>query len=183
MTIGNSVTTIGNNAFAYCSSLPQIEIPASVTLIDNSAFYYCRRLMKVKIAGSHKSLVLGDRVFTLCAALTQVTLPSNMTALGKEAFAACTGLTDVICLRPRPFSIDASVFKDVPVNGGCDLHVPIGSKVRYQAMDVWKDFLFISEDAETEDPINPDGSNGDVNGDGVVDIADVARVIDIVLGK
>ena len=36
-----SVTTIGEMAFAYCSSLASIDIPNSVTTIGEYAFYYC----------------------------------------------------------------------------------------------------------------------------------------------
>ena len=36
-----SVTSIGNNAFSYCTSLNSITIPNSVTDIGRSAFSYC----------------------------------------------------------------------------------------------------------------------------------------------
>ena len=39
--IGNSVTTIGNSAFQYCSSLTSINIPNSVTSIGEYAFSGC----------------------------------------------------------------------------------------------------------------------------------------------
>ncbi|MBR3390642.1 MAG: hypothetical protein IKI48_00875 [Prevotella sp.] len=45
-------------------------------------------------------------------------------------------------------TIDSYVFNNVPKNT-CTLHVPIGSKVKYQAADVWKDFLNIVEDLPT----------------------------------
>ena len=39
--IGDSVTTIGNYAFADCSSLTSVTIPNSVTTISNEAFSEC----------------------------------------------------------------------------------------------------------------------------------------------
>ena len=36
-----SVTSIGDEAFYFCSGLTSITIPNSVTSIGNSAFYYC----------------------------------------------------------------------------------------------------------------------------------------------
>ena len=40
-TIPNSVTTIGDSAFAFCDSLTSINIPNSVTTIGEGAFYLC----------------------------------------------------------------------------------------------------------------------------------------------
>ena len=41
ITIPNSVTNIGDDAFYYCSGLTSVTIPNSVTSIGSSAFSYC----------------------------------------------------------------------------------------------------------------------------------------------
>ena len=41
VTIGNSVTTIGNSAFSGCNSLTSVTIPNSVTTISDNAFRGC----------------------------------------------------------------------------------------------------------------------------------------------
>ena len=69
--------------------------------------------------------------------------------------------------------INANVFENVPVHGSCDLHVPVGSKVRYEVMDGWKEFAFIIEDADTWAPSSP----YDLNGDGKVSTADIQVII------
>ena len=47
VTIGDSVTSIGNYAFSGCSNLTSIDIPDSVTNIGNYAFYECTSLTSV----------------------------------------------------------------------------------------------------------------------------------------
>ena len=49
LTIGSSVTSIGESAFRECSKLTAVEIPSSVTSIGSSAFYGCDRLHSVTI--------------------------------------------------------------------------------------------------------------------------------------
>lgn len=181
VTIGNSVTTIGSHAFEYCSGLKRLNIPGSVSDIGNGAFAYCTGLMSVRIANCANSTVVGVEAFYHCEGLTSVILPASLSSLGVRAFEGCTGLTDVTCLRPRPVNIDSSVFRNVPVNGGCDLHVPEGSKPRYEAMAVWQDFLFIFEDAHDDEP-TPTPTSGDVNGDGKVNVSDVTTLVNMILG-
>ena len=51
-----SVTSIGEGAFCYCSSLTSVTIPNSVTSIEYSAFCYCYSLTSVTIPNSVTSI-------------------------------------------------------------------------------------------------------------------------------
>jgi hypothetical protein len=60
----------------------------------------------------------------------------------------------------------------------CTLVVPRGSKSAYQAADTWKNFLNI---VEADFPV--EGTRGDVNDDGFINVADVTALISYILGN
>jgi len=68
--IPNSVTSIGDGAFGYCTSLTSIKIPNSVTSIGSDAFYSCKSLTSVVIGDSVTSI--GDWAFYSCTSLTSI---------------------------------------------------------------------------------------------------------------
>ena len=73
ITIGNSITTIGSYAFEYCESLTSLTIPASVTSIDEYAFSGCNNLTEIVVPDS--VTYIGSRAFYRCNNLTNITLP------------------------------------------------------------------------------------------------------------
>jgi len=91
VTIPDSVTSIGTQAFEYCG-LTSVTIPSSVTSIEGGVFEFCSNLTSVTIPNSITSI--GDYAFAYCG-LTSVTIPSSVTSIGDGAFYYCSGLTSV----------------------------------------------------------------------------------------
>ena len=79
VTIGNSVTSIGDYAFLFCSGLTSVTIPNSVTSIGEFAFSNSG-LVEVELGNGINSLEMGT--FTYCENLTTITIPDCVTRLG-----------------------------------------------------------------------------------------------------
>ena len=200
-TILNS--TIGEYQFYSCDQLETVTFGENLKTVAANAFNICPALVKVnqnnadftllkKIPNYNtqlKNVVIGNNVTAIPASACQnwtglqsVTLPNNFSSIGNSAFSGCTNLADVFSLRERPVTIDASVFSGVQVHGFCDLHVPNGSSGRYRAMEVWKEFYVIDENAGSGGGGGQSGLKGDMNDDGMIDVDDVNRLINIILG-
>ena len=93
VTIPNSVTSIGEGAFAYCSNLTSIVIPNSVTSIEREAFSGCG-LTSIVIPNSVTSI--EDYAFSNCSNLTSVTISNSVTSIGQSAFYGCSNLTSIV---------------------------------------------------------------------------------------
>jgi len=105
VTIPNSVKSIGDYAFQYCTGLASVTIPNSVTSIGSSAFYYCSGLTSVTIGNSVTSI--GDYAFKYCTGLASVTIPNSVKSIRTGAFDGCSGLTSVTI--PNSVTIIGSV--------------------------------------------------------------------------
>lgn len=164
--IPNSVTTISNSAFAYCSNLKSVIIPNSVVSIGKWAFNRCTKLAKAIIGDS--VTFIGENAFFECDALTRISIPASVTYVGGGAFQYCDRLRSVICHANTPPGDN-----NVGSNSYATLFVPAESLETYQNHEEWGKFSRIV-------PFIGAGP-GDINGDGSVAINDVTNLIDQLL--
>ena len=75
ITLPDSVTEIGNEAFCKCKSLTSITFPESVTTIGHSAFACCSCLTEIEIPATVRRI--GDDAFICCENLKHVRISSN----------------------------------------------------------------------------------------------------------
>lgn len=112
----DSITSIGERAFYWCSGLTNLVVPENVTSIGEYAFYGCVNLAEVTMPtrvtsigeyafGDCRSLIsivipsgittIPKSLFYNCHKLGSVTVPTGITTIGESAFAFCYDLTEV----------------------------------------------------------------------------------------
>lgn len=87
-----SVTSIGTDAFSWCTALTTVNLGNSVVSIGTGAFGFCTALTTVNFGNSVVSI--GDSAFAYTS-LKSVTLPDSIVSIGAGAFGSCTGLKSV----------------------------------------------------------------------------------------
>ena len=123
---GYPVTSIDEYAFSDCRRLVSVTIPDSITRIGIEAFYGCTGLTSITVSPGNKvyhsennciidteekELVLGCKnsvipsdgsvtsigecAFEDCTGLTSITIPDSVTNIGNYAFSYCADLTSV----------------------------------------------------------------------------------------
>ena len=168
VTIGDSVTTIGHGAFAWCSNLQEFRgkfasedgrclivdgvlnsfaigcgateyaIPDGVTTIGDEAFYNCSSLTSVTIPDSVTTI--GNYTFDDCSSLTSITIPDSVTTVGNYAFDDCCSLTSVYCKPTTPPAGDYYMFYNNA--SGRKIYVPTESVNKYKSASYWKYYAY-----------------------------------------
>ena len=201
--IPNSVTTISDYAFFGCSSLANISIPNSVTKIGDDAFYDCTSLTSINIPNSVTTI--GSGAFQRCTGLTSINIPNSVTAIGNAAFSGCTSLASIIipssvtridygafygCFAQKKVYSYISDLSNITMGiyvfelqqgnySRRTLYVPAGTSAAYQADNKWSAYF---NDIVEMGP-DPVIDNGDMNGDGVVNVSDVTLLVNMILNN
>lgn len=87
--LGSGVKTIENSAFKDCILLQKIELPDSVTSLG-AAFVNCKSLKTVKLSNNIETI--ESYTFDGCIRLESITIPDSVKEIKSHAFRNCSGL-------------------------------------------------------------------------------------------
>ena len=195
LTMGRHVEEIGYYAFYGCSMLSQLSLPSSMKRIDEGAFMNCTTMKRLTTGNGVEEI--GDKAFANCRMLSEVVIGNNLRVIGRELFSNCQSLQDVTVglsvdsIGPNAFVgcrslsrlkmypelppvVDSEESFPSTCYSSTTLIVPDISFDDYYCADIWTLFDNIIS-------LDDVAVNGDVNGDGEVNIADVNAVIDTIL--
>lgn len=133
--IPNSVTMIGEAAFADADDLASITLPLGLRDISR---YMLAGTAITNIVLPEGVTSIGQGAFEDCAMLRTVFLPASLRHIGNRAFGYCSRLTEVYSDAPTPpLTMGDNTFE------GCDnIHVMLADRAtsnRYQDDAVWGD--------------------------------------------
>lgn len=90
ITVPESITVLGENAFSLCSDVEKIIVPKNVTEIETGVFQDCWSLKEVELPEGIKTI--PDNAFNSCVNLQSIKIPSSVTSIGFWAFNSCESL-------------------------------------------------------------------------------------------
>ncbi len=113
VTLGDSITEIGNYSFQNCRALKNIPLNDNITKIGNGAFYGCKGITTLNL--TNNVTTIGDNAFENCTGLTgDMTIPNTVTSLGGSAFYGCSGINGNVTLGTGLTTIKKFTFYGCP---------------------------------------------------------------------
>ena len=102
-----TVTKIADQAFLN-SGIATVSIPNTVTAIGTEAFRGCDKLAEINIPDNVTEI--GGGLFNGCSSLTKVNIPSGVTSIRGYAFYGCSSLKSIAI--PASAKVNLNVFKN-----------------------------------------------------------------------
>ena len=148
--------TFVTGAFAKCSNLELVKIPASVEKIGIGTFNMCTSLKVVEFAYNSSLVTIGGSkgsidnyqpssqgtkeygAFSGCSSLSNIILPSTLSNIGEVAFSRCSNLMDIYVKSTTSPVIKSNTFSNTPA--GMRIYVPMESVDEYKAATYWQKY-------------------------------------------
>ena len=91
----DSLGSISNYAFGYCTLLTKLVLPQNLKTVGEYAFYNCSTLRSIQT--DDKLETIGRYAFAKCSNLSEIDLGQGLITINEYAFQNCSGLTSIFC--------------------------------------------------------------------------------------
>ena len=196
--IPNTITSIGSSSFTKCKSLKSVYLGDNLTDVGQSVFWECDSLVEAVVLGTFPTVknlcvscpalkrvkigskdgtpgvtILENCALANCEQIEYVELGASIDSLAHLALDDLKNLKVLICWAAVPPRCHDywHCFDPYPQEMTAAVYVPKASLEAYRTANEWKLFNTI---VAIEDV-------GDINGNGMIDIADVTDLIDQLL--
>lgn len=93
LSLPNTMRTIDEAAFYFCSKLTDVDWGSGIETIDTFAFQRCTSLTKVNLPSTIRTI--GLQAFFYDTGIKEITLPEGIVRLGAASFNGCTGVSEI----------------------------------------------------------------------------------------
>lgn len=137
-----TVSSIGESAFAECTEMTSVSVPASITTIASTAFDGCTGLELLDMSENTALTIIDGNTFSTCTALETVNFPTSLESIGTSAFANCANLSNMSlpCTTPPVLDNENNPFEGVDATA-CIISIPTESVSAYTQSDSWSKFV------------------------------------------
>ena len=197
--IPKTITRIAFDAFRNCKQLLSIVIEDGAAKYSSpngcNAVIYVQSGVRLLYAGCRNTVIPDDvnaiwtHAFYFQDELKKIVIPNSVGTIQDKAFYGCQNLNSVVMTRTQPL-LFAGVGTDAfgGISPDCVLTVPAGTRQAYI------DAGWTTKEPDENGVSDPNGLflkiveapaelKGDINVDGTVDISDVTKLVNEILGK
>lgn len=155
------IYNIGKEAFKGNKTIESIAMGNGVYSIGENAFYNCMGLKSITLGDINGGI--GSYAFSNCTNLETITLGKSY--INQGAFGDCNNIKRIYSTTRVPGTIAGSnAFSKYYAT----LYVPAGTKDTYLQADYWSSFRIVE-------------IKGDIDGDDIIDVADITKLVSIIL--
>lgn len=126
ITLPNTVTEIGEDAFDKCINLTTVKFSENLVTIGSGAFGGCEKLTNVTLPEGLTTI--ADAAFQSCEAMASITIPASVTSIGASAFNLERRDFKVYCKPTTPPTVGYQPFN----KWWAEIYVPAASLTAYQ---------------------------------------------------